>query len=51
GSTADSHLWEVARETDLAIPQNRYFLGDAGFPLCDTCMVPFRGKRYHLKEW
>lgn len=51
GSTADGRLWEEARQNNLAIPPNRYWLGDAGFPLCDAMLVPYRGKRYHLKEW
>jgi hypothetical protein len=51
GSTADGRLWEEARQRNLAIPPDRYWLGDAGFPLCDTMLVPYRGKRYHLKEW
>lgn len=51
GSTADGRLWEEARQRNLAIPPGCYYLGDAGFPLCDTCLVPYRGKQYHLKEW
>lgn len=51
GSTADGRLWEEARQRDLAIPPGKYWLGDAGFPLCDALLVPYRGKRYHLKEW
>jgi hypothetical protein len=27
------------------------YLADAGFPLCDGLLVPYRGVRYHLKEW
>ncbi len=51
GSTADGRLWEEARQRNLAIPPDWYWLGDAGFPLCETMLVPYRGKRYHLKEW
>lgn len=51
GSTADGRLWEEARQKNLAIPPGQYWLGDAGFPLCEACLVPYRGKRYHLKEW
>jgi hypothetical protein len=35
----------------LAIPEGKYLLGDAGFANCDTCLTPYRGVRYHLKEW
>jgi hypothetical protein len=51
GSTADGRLWEEARKRDLDISPGRYWLADAGFPLSEYCMVPYRGKRYHLKEW
>jgi hypothetical protein len=51
GSTADGCLWEEARQKNLAIPPEQYWLGDAGFPLCEACLVPYHGKRYHLKEW
>jgi DDE superfamily endonuclease len=51
GSAADSTIFEYAREHDLAVPVGRYLLADAGFPLCDALMTPYRGVCYHLKEW
>ena len=51
GSASDSHVFECARETSFVIPNGWYYLADAGFPLCDALLVPYRGKRYHLKEW
>lgn len=51
GSAADSRVFEYARRRDLHLPPGCYFLADAGFPLCDMLMTPYRGKRYHLKEW
>lgn len=52
GSTADSTLWvEAHRENAVHIPDGKYVLGDAGFPNCDKCLAPYRGVRYHLKEW
>lgn len=51
GSIADSRLWAEARQDGLAIPPGQYYLGDAGFPSCDACLVPYRGVRYHLREW
>ena len=51
GSAADGHIFEDARQHDLAIPAGKYFLADAGFSTCDNLMVPYRGERYHLKEW
>jgi hypothetical protein len=51
GSMADGALWTMARDRDLAIPAGKYYLGDAGFALSETCLVPYRKVRYHLREW
>jgi DDE superfamily endonuclease len=52
GSVADSTLWlEGRRIGALPTPEGKYLLGDAGFANCDTCITPYRGVRYHLKEW
>jgi hypothetical protein len=52
GSVADSTLWlEAHRIGALNLPKEKYLLGDAGFANCDACLTPYRGVRYHLKEW
>jgi hypothetical protein len=51
GSASDSAIYEYARSRDLAIPAGKYYLVDAGFPLCDALLTPYRNMRYHLKEW
>jgi hypothetical protein len=52
GSTADSTLWiEGVRAGAVCIPQGKYVLGDAGFTNCDFILTPYRGVRYHLREW
>jgi len=51
GSAADSRTFDDARRTNLGIHPGTYFLADAGFPNCDALLVPYRGVRYHLKEW
>ena len=51
GSVSDSTLFADARKHDLIIPKGKYFLADAGFPLCRGLLVPYRGVRYHLCEW
>lgn len=51
GSSADALLWNDARQHDLRIPEGRYLLADTGFGSCDALLVPYRGVRYHLKEW
>lgn len=51
GSASDALLFNEARRQSLAVPSGKYLLGDAGFPSCDVVLVPYRGVRYHLKEW
>jgi hypothetical protein len=51
GSSADASMYEQARLQDLKIPEGKYYLADAGFGICDTLLVPYRGVRYHLAEW
>lgn len=51
GSAADGQVFDNARRTDFLVPQGFFYLADAGFPLCDSLMVPYRCKRYHLREW
>jgi DDE superfamily endonuclease len=51
GSTADSTLFNNARQTDFYIPRGRYYLADAGFASSDVLLVPYRNVRYHLSEW
>lgn len=51
GSATDSRIFKDAREHGFAIPPGKFYLADAGFPSCDTLLVPYRGVRYHLKEW
>lgn len=51
GSAADSTIYQDACTKDLSIPPGICYLADAGFPLCNSLLVPYRGVRYHLKEW
>ena len=51
GSAVDSTMFYDARMTDLHIPADKYYLADAGFPICDALVIPKRGVRYHLAEW
>ena len=51
GSAADSTIYADARRKGLSLPPGKFFLADAGFPLCDTLITPYRSTRYHLKEW
>ena len=51
GSATDSRIFEYAAQKDLHLPCGYYFLADAGFPTCNMLLTPYRGVRYHLKEW
>lgn len=52
GTAADGILFDYARLHDgFSLDPRRYYLADAGFPNCDLLRVPYRGVRYHLKEW
>jgi len=50
-SAADSRVFDDAHASDFTIPEGRYYLADAGYANCDALLVPYRGVRYHLKEW
>ena len=51
GSAADGRVYEAARSSNFRIPNGMYYLADAGFPNCMDLLVPYRGVRYHLREW
>jgi hypothetical protein len=51
GSATDAYVYEDARSTDLNIPEGRYYLGDAGYPLSSKLLIPYHGVWYHLAEW
>ncbi|XP_047153422.1 putative nuclease HARBI1 [Vigna umbellata] len=53
GTASDSRILKNALDRDdpLVIPQGKYYLGDAGFMLKSTILTPYRGVRYHLKEF
>ena len=51
GSAADVAIFNDAHQSDLTIPENKFYLMDAGFGACDGLLVPFRGAWYHLAEW
>lgn len=51
GCAADASMYNDARLTDFTIPEGKYYLADAGFGMCDSLLVPYRGVCYHLAEW
>ncbi|KAD4981745.1 hypothetical protein E3N88_18416 [Mikania micrantha] len=53
GTASDSRIIKntLTRDDKLVIPTGRYCLVDAGLPHMSTLMAPYRGVRYHLKEY
>jgi hypothetical protein len=51
GSETDANVFEFAHEDGLIIPEGKYYLAHAGYPLCNELLTPYRGVRYHLSEW
>ncbi|CAN1215408.1 Protein ALP1-like [Linum perenne] len=53
GSAHDGRVLRdaVSRPNGLRVPKGSYYLCDAGYANCEGFLTPFRGQRYHLKEW
>ncbi|XP_025647417.1 protein ALP1-like [Arachis hypogaea] len=53
GTASDSRTLKdaLSREYLLRIPEGNFYLGDAGFMLKPGILTPYRGVRYHLKEY
>ncbi|KAL0440663.1 UNVERIFIED_CONTAM: hypothetical protein Sradi_0005200 [Sesamum radiatum] len=53
GSAADSRVLRDAihRPNGLTVPTGNYYLCDNGYANADGFLMPYRGVRYHLREW
>jgi hypothetical protein len=51
GSAHDARVLKDAMLHGFSIIDRKYYLGDAGYSLSNYCLTPYRGVRYHLKEW
>ena len=51
GSAHDGKVLRDAYLKGLTVPEGKYWLGDAGYGLTKKVLTPYRGVRYHLKEW
>ena len=51
GSAHDGQMLADALSKGRVIFPGKYYLGDAGYALTRYFLTPFRGVRYHLKEW
>jgi hypothetical protein len=50
GSAHDGRVLRHALSEDFSVPEDKYYLADAGYPLQKGFLTPFRGVRYHLRE-
>ncbi|XP_057797982.1 uncharacterized protein LOC131014077 [Salvia miltiorrhiza] len=53
GSAADSRILRdaVSRVNGLKVPRGSYYLCDNGYANSEGFLTPYKGVRYHLKEW
>jgi hypothetical protein len=51
GSAHDNRVLNDAVGKGLPRIPGKYHLGDGGYGLTRFCLTPYRGVRYHLKEW
>ncbi|KAL0430454.1 UNVERIFIED_CONTAM: hypothetical protein Sradi_0671400 [Sesamum radiatum] len=53
GSAADGRVLRdsLSRSTGLKVPPGMYYLCDNGYANGEGFLTPYRGVRYHLKEW
>ncbi|KAH6820546.1 hypothetical protein C2S53_019178, partial [Perilla frutescens var. hirtella] len=53
GSAADGRVLKdaISRENGLKVPTGSYYLCDSGYTNGEGFLAPYRGYRYHLREW
>ncbi|XP_020973031.1 protein ALP1-like [Arachis ipaensis] len=53
GSASDSRVLRdvITRRNSLKIPHGNYYLVDAGYTNSPGFLAPYRGTRYHVREW
>nr|XP_043615827.1 putative nuclease HARBI1 [Erigeron canadensis] len=53
GTASDSRIIKdaLSRDDKLVIPDGKFYLVDGGLPNRSTLIAPYRGVRYHLKEY
>lgn len=52
GSSHDGKvLWDAVSRFSFVVPEGKYYLVDAGYANTRQFLAPYRGVRYHLKEW
>jgi len=51
GSAHDSKVYDDSKLKGFPHIPHKFYLGDAGYALSTQVLTPYRGIRYHLKEW
>jgi hypothetical protein len=51
GSIHDATLYDHAFAGGFRVPDNRYYVADAGFGMRQGLTVPYPNVRYHLEDW
>ena len=51
GSAHDGRVLNDSVEKGFECREGKFYLADAGYALTSWCLTPYRGVRYHLKEW
>ncbi|KAF0748085.1 hypothetical protein AaE_007474 [Aphanomyces astaci] len=51
GTAGDGKMFEAAKRLGIEATGDQFDLMDAGFALTKHCLTPYRGTRYHLKEY
>ncbi|KAL6538130.1 hypothetical protein OROGR_012118 [Orobanche gracilis] len=53
GSAADGRVLRdaISRENGLKVPTGSYYLCDSGYTNGEGFLTPYRGYKYHLREW
>ncbi|KAH6832664.1 hypothetical protein C2S53_006451 [Perilla frutescens var. hirtella] len=53
GSATDGRVlkYAISRENGLKVPTGSYYLCDSGYTNGEGFLAPYRGYRYHLREW
>ncbi|XP_047044345.1 uncharacterized protein LOC124648670 [Lolium rigidum] len=51
GSATDARVLRSAKATGFTVPPGKFYLVDGGYANTEKFLAPYRGVRYHLKEW
>ena len=51
GSASDARVLQDAFNHGLEVPPGKFFLVDAGYANTTQFLAPYRGTRYHLREY